>query len=185
MAQRRRRRSKRWVYWLFILLLLVAAVAVCYLVWDAYFRDKEDLQDIPDSSEIEEKKEQRGEPSESEAEFKSESVEKKKVEQYDGGNPNEAEELSGAITYAGVSGSNLMIRVNIDQYLEEGSCSLTLARSGATIYNSIASVIGGPSTSSCEGFDVPVSGLGGGKIEITIKLEANGRSGTIRGEANI
>ena len=184
MAQRRKR-SKRWIYWLIILILLVAAVIVCYKVWDAYFRDKTEEQDLPDSSEVEEEKKEEREITEAEAELKSEAVEKKKVEQYEGNDPNEAEELSGAITYAGVSGSNLMIRMNIDQYLSEGKCELTLSRSGATIYNSIASIIGGPSTSSCEGFDVPVSELGGGKIEITIKLEANGRNGTIRGEANI
>ena len=78
-----------------------------------------------------------------------------------------------------------MIRVNIDQYVGSGSCELTLVRGGATIYNSIASIIGGASTATCEGFDVPVAGLGGGTVEININLSADGRSGTIRGEVGI
>lgn len=181
----RRKRSKRWLYWLLVLILLIAAVVVCYLVWDAYFRDKSEEQDVPDNSKVEESDKKKEEDSKNEGELKSGAVEKKKVEQYEGNDPNKAEELSGVITYAGVSGANLMIRVNIDQYLENGKCSLTLNRAGATIYNSIASIIGGPSTSSCEGFDVPVSGLGGGAVEIIIKLEAGSRTGTIRGEVNI
>ena len=113
-------------------------------------------------------------------------TEKPKVVQYDGDDPNTAEELSGVVTYAGVTDGKLMIRVNIDQYLESGTCDLTLTRGGDSIYSSIASIIGGPSTATCEGFDVPVAGLGGGQVDINISIKsADGRQGSIRGEASI
>ena len=176
---KRRKRSKKWIYWLFTLILLVAAGVVCYLVWDAYFRDKSDQAGSQESSEMVENKE------EAEGELKSESVEKKKVEQYDGSDPNEANDLSGVVTYAGVNNGKLMIRVNIDQYLTEGKCELTLTRGGATIYNSITNIVGSATTATCEGFDVPVSELGGGNVGINIKLKTDGRTGSIQGEANI
>ncbi len=177
---KRRKRNRKWISWLIILILLIGAGTVCYLVWDSYFR-KEDNTVQNESIKEEEKKES----SEAEAELKSETPEKKKVEQYDGEDPNQANELTGVVTYAGVSGSNLIIRVNIDQYLESGQCELTLKRGGANIYSSIASIIGNASTATCEGFDVPISKLGGGNIEININLKANNKAGLIRGEANI
>ena len=53
------------------------------------------------------------------------------------------------------------------------------------INESIANIIGSASTSTCEGFDVPISGLGGGVTKININLSDGERSGVIRGEVNI
>ena len=178
---KRRKRSKKWISWLIILVLLIGAGAVCYMVWDSYFRDKTE----PETSETSDNTESEEQKNDSEAELTSEEPEKKKVEQYDGDDPNNAQDLSGVVTYAGVNNGVLMIRVNIDQYLDSGKCELTLTRGGATIYSSIASIIGSASTSTCEGFDVAMGELGGGNVEINIKLESNGRTGLIRGEANI
>ena len=41
---------------------------------------------------------------------------KDKYDEYAGEDPNEREDLTGVVTYAGVNGNNLMIRVNIDQH---------------------------------------------------------------------
>ena len=112
-------------------------------------------------------------------------IEKEKVTQYDGEDPNTSENLSGVVTYADVVDDQLMIRLNIDQYLDSGECELTLTKDGATIYTSIANIVGGPATATCEGFDVPVEELGGGNIQININLSAGDRKGSIRGEANI
>lgn len=178
---KRRKRSKKWISWLIILVLLIGAGAVCYMVWDSYFRDKTE----PETSETSDNTESEEQKNDSEAELTSEEPEKKKVEQYDGDDPNNAQDLSGVVTYAGVNNGVLMIRVNIDQYLDSGKCELTLTRGGATIYSSIASIIGSASTSTCEGFDVATGELGGGNVEINIKLESSGRMGSIHGEVNI
>lgn len=178
---KRRKRNKKWISWLIILVLLIGAGVVCYMVWDSYFRDKSEPETSETSDDIEGEEQENN----TEIELTSEEPEKKKVEQYDGEDPNLADDLSGVVTYAGVNNGVLMIRVNIDQYLDSGKCELTLNRGGATIHSSIASIIGSASTSTCEGFDVAVGELGGGNVEINIKLESNGRVGSIHGEANI
>jgi len=117
--------------------------------------------------------------------FAEEEVEKKKVVQYEGDDPNKSDELAGVITYAGVNNGVLMIRVSIDQYLTSGTCNLTLNRNGTTIYNSDANILGDVSTATCEGFDIPVAELGSGDVDININLSADGKSGAIRGEVGI
>ena len=109
----------------------------------------------------------------------------KKIIQYEGDDPNKAEELSGVVTYANANGGVLIIRTSIDQYLTEGTCDLTLGRSGDIIYSDTTNIVGDASTATCQGFDVATAGLGEGNIEITINLNANGKSGVIRGEASI
>ena len=176
MAQKRkqkRNKSRKWLYWMVMILLFVGAAAVCYFVWDAYFRVKDDVGDNGSNK------------NEMVAEVKDEADEKEKIVQYEGDDPNEAEELTGAVTYAGVSGDVLMIRTNIDQYLSDGKCELTLTRGGATIYNSIANIISSVATSTCDGFDVPVAELGGGEVDININLSADGRVGSLRGKADV
>ena len=175
----KRKRKKTWISWVILLVLLIGAGVVAYLVWDNYFNDKRNNNEEQKTEQVEEKESNKDE------EEGNRDSEKKKVEQYDGADPNKAETLSGVVTYVGVSGDKLMIRVNIDQYLEGGECRLTLSRAGASIYSSIANVVGNASTATCEGFDVSVSGLGGGVTEISININSGERSGTIRGEVNI
>lgn len=184
MAQKRKR-NKKWISWVILLVLFVAAGAIVFLVWDNYFNDKKGNSQENEKIEKVDKKENNEEKIDDEKDEAEKVVEQKKVEQYDGEDPNKAEELSGAITFAGVVDDKLVIRMNIDQFLESGECGLTLSRGNDTIYSSIAEIIGGPSTASCAGFDVPVSELGGGKIDININLKSNERSGVVRGEANI
>ncbi|MCR5832371.1 MAG: hypothetical protein K6G36_00275 [Candidatus Saccharibacteria bacterium] len=108
-----------------------------------------------------------------------------KTPQYDGGNPNNEENITGVITYAGVSNNQLMIRVNIDQYLNGGECNLILNLNGATKYGASARIIDAASTSTCEGFNVPVSELPSGKYQIQINLTSDRKSGSITGEVSL
>ena len=189
MAQKRKNRknSRKWWTWGLLLVLFVAAAVVCYLVWDAYFKPKSEEGEKGTDTEVEvvEKPVEKSEEVEENEEPEGEVTGKKKVEQYEGEDPNKADELSGIVTYAGVSGSNLMIRVNIDQYLEDGKCRLTLERRERVVYNDVARIAGGATTSSCEGFDVPVDEIGGGEVNIVIDLNAGEKHGVIRGEASI
>ncbi len=187
MVQRRRRKSKKWIYWLLFFVLLIVAGVVCYFVWNEYFNDTE-KGGVKEDAVVEEVDVEGDDKEESEVveeEKEEEIIEKEKVIQYEGDDPNEAEELTGVVTYAGVSGSNLIIRVNIDQFLNGGNCELNLLRNGQVIYGDTASVIGSAATATCEGFNVPVAEVGNGGVEIVIKISSEGRGGTIRGEANI
>ena len=112
-------------------MLLVAAGAICYFVWDGYFREKPEEPQASGTAVVEEDKQE--EQGGSEEKEETPTIEKEEIPQYDGEDPNMAEELSGALTYVGVSGNNLLIRVNIDQYLSSGTCRLELNRGGQVV----------------------------------------------------
>ncbi len=180
MVARRRKRSKKWVSWLIILILLIVAGMMVWLVWDNYFNDDKKTDDGDGNESIiidkEEKKADDGEEQEQKV------VEKEEIMQYDGENPNTANELTGVVTYAGTTGDKLTIRVNINQYLSDGNCVLKLLfEDGATAYNDEVGIIGSASTSTCEGFDVPMAGLSSGDYKIIINLNADDKTGVING----
>ncbi len=179
MAQKRKR-NKKWIYWIVVLVFFVLAGTVVYYVWDSYFRDKSEQSSEQRTEQVEEKKTEEIDEKED-----GNVVEKKKVEQYDGEDPNMADDLSGVVTYAGVSGDKLMVRLNIDQYLDSGSCELVLEKDSSVVYNSVANVISNVSTATCEGFDVPISEIGTGHYVINVNVSAGEKSGIIRGEADI
>ena len=110
--------------------------------------------------------------------------EKQPVVQYSGDNPNEKEQISGAITYIGISNDTLAVRVNIDQYIEEGNCIITLA-GAKTDYAEAARVIDSAATSTCEGFNIPLSVLKDNHLDIIIEVRSDTKQGIIRGEASI
>ena len=182
MAQKRKSR-KDWIYRLLIIVLLVGAGVVMFLVWNNYFKDEK--RDERDTGYVDEKETRRQAGDEKKEKDEAEEVvEGKKVEQFDGDDPNVATELSGVVTYAGVNGDLLMVRVNIDQYLDSGKCELRLMQNGNVTYSSEAGVASGPSTSSCMGFDVPVNDLKG-NYEIIVKLNSGERTGVITGEVGV
>ena len=180
MAQRRR--SRRWVFWMLFVALIAVACGVIYLVWDAYFNNKtvDGGEPEPVVEAVETVAEEKNEDTENE-----EVVEKEKVVQYDGEDPNLAEELTGAITYAGVSGNYLMIRVNIDQYLAGGTCTLGIRQDGGSVYGDTANIVDSAATSTCEGFNVPLSELPGGHYNLVIYLASGEKTGEIHGEVDV
>lgn len=141
--------------------------------------------DEPEATEVENANDVVKHDNETEEEYSERMAEQKKVKQYEGEDPNKAEELSGAVTYAGVNNGVLMIGMNIDQYLSEGNCALSLVRNNSVIYSAEAKIMAEVSTSTCDGFNVPVDNLGNGFTEIIIKLNSGGKTGTIHGEVNI
>lgn len=180
---KKHKKNKKWLTVVMFLVLFIAAAVIVFLVWDSYFKDKKGGgQELETGEQVE--IEDIGENSDELD--NGEIIEKPKTEQYDGENPNEMEVLTGAITFARVSGDNLLIRNNIDQYLESGTCELFLSKEGEIIYNNVANIAGNVSTSTCEGFDVPVSELGGsGAITIKINLDSGEKTGIIWGEIEI
>lgn len=192
MAQKRKRKkNKKRLFWILMLILLVAAAVVVYFVWDGYFKGKDgskkessqEVEKVEERKEGEEKGEEVRE--EDRGQLEDEVEDGKEIVQYDGENPNKAESISGVVTYAGVSGERLMIRVNIDQFLDDGECILNLVRNGSTIYNDTARVVGNVATATCEGFDVPVDGMGGRATDIIITVNSGERTGTIVGKVEL
>lgn len=110
---------------------------------------------------------------------------KKTPTKYEGEDPNTLSSLTGSITSTEVVDETLYVYVNIDQYLSDGTCSLTMT-SGSLSYTATAKLFADVSTSSCEGFAIPVSELSGGKNwSISIDLVSGDKSGVITGETSI
>jgi len=108
----------------------------------------------------------------------------KTPEKYEGGNPNNAESLTGSITSARFSGDKLMIRINIDQYLSGGTCTLILS-DGTNELRQSTNITPVVSTSSCEGFDVQNAEIANFShpIDITVNLVSGEKTGVITGRA--
>ena len=178
---RKRKRSKKWISWLIMLILLVAACVMVYLVWDNYFRD--DMKkggEEPEPAEVVDNK------TEDDTTEDQKPEEKEEIVQYEGENPNNAGELTGVVTYAGVTGEKLVIRVNINQYLSGGSCSLRLVfEDDVAVLEETAQIVDSASTSTCEGFDIPTAGLQSGNYRIYIGLTSGGKTGMINGEVRL
>ena len=177
----RRRRNKRWIGKVVFLVLIILAGVICYFVWDNYFRDKETQEVGGELDEIVDMVEKNETKQEQEVEV----VEKEEIKQYEGEDPNKIEELTGVITYAGVAGDNFLIRVNIDQYLSDGTCELSLMQDGGVVYSDVVEIIDSASTATCAGFNVPVTRLDAGDIGITIRMVSGDREGTINGRAEL
>lgn len=119
-------------------------------------------------------------------ETKQEEKEEEKIipAQNEGEDPNQLESLTGNLTTNRVSNGKLILRVNINQYLSTGICTLTLT-SGGNVITKTANIVAVASTSTCEGFDIPVSELSSGSWQININIKSGDKSGTIIGEQNI
>ena len=103
---------------------------------------------------------------------------------YEGPDANASESLTGSINYAGVIDGKLTIRTTINQALDSGSCAIALTK-GSTTVNRSSNIISNPSSSSCEGFDIPTAELGGGDWSFTIKVTSGNRTGVLKGTAAI
>ena len=106
----------------------------------------------------------------------------KTPEQYEGQDVNQLDKLTGTITYSEKSGDKYRIRVNINQFLKlPGTCKLTVTSGSTVVYTQTVSIISNPSSGSCEGFDIPLSSIPPGDLNIKIEVNANQKTGLIEG----
>lgn len=202
MAAKKHQKNKKITYVVIMFVLFVIAAFVVYLVWEGLFADKKGEGGAAEvektetvirrgSSENGKENDSKNETNDGIDEKKTETetednAKKPKIEQYDGDAPNVYDSLSGVITYAGVAGNKLIVRVNIDQYLEDGRCELSLLKNDMVAYSSAVNLIPDVTTSTCEGFDVPLADLGeNGLVKIKISIASGDKSGVIWGETNI
>lgn len=110
-----------------------------------------------------------------------------KTTQYEGENPNDAQDLTGVITYKGVDNSILYIAVTIDQYLSQnGTCQLTLTgKNTSRTLTASTPAIADVQSSVCQTFEVSTAGLPRDTYTIEIKLNSNDKTGSIRDEVSL
>lgn len=182
------RRRKNWLKYIIIVIFLAVLCGGGFMIWKSFKTEELKVDPgtaepvvtpviVPESDDKkEDKKEETG------------TVEKKvekKVEQFDGGDPNDREELTGVITYAGVSSGNLVIRVNIDQYLTSGTCKLKITGNDGAVYEETVAAVDSAATATCKGFNVATNKLPSGKLSISILVTSGGKTGTIEGEVSL
>ena len=104
--------------------------------------------------------------------------------QNEGTDPNTLENITGAITTSRVSGEKFILRLSIDQFLTTGTCSLKMT-SGDLVYSTSAPIIADASTSTCEGFDIPISALSSGRWVYVVDFTSETKTGSITGEITL
>lgn len=83
--------------------------------------------------------------------------------------PETSDKPSLEITSAQVNGDKLVVRTLLSKVTNEGSCSLSAkTENSGTVYTTSAGVQAVASSSTCKGFDIPVSTLGSGTWKIII-----------------
>lgn len=90
-----------------------------------------------------------------------------------------------AITASAQNGSTLQIRTLISTISTNGICTLTLEKSGRPTVTKTVQVQALAATSTCKGFDVPVSELANGKWKATISFSDNDLTGSVVSEVDI
>ncbi len=99
------------------------------------------------------------------------------------GQPNQST-ISAVINSKNIVNDRVSIRVTISQYLSKGKCNLTLSK-GPLEYKETANIIPNPSSSTCAGFDIPVSKLDPGNWKIKININSEDKSSMISDELEI
>ena len=186
MANYRKKSAHRFLK-IFLALLLLAAAALA--VWYFYFRHP-DTPATPDPTQPQPQSQIQPQTNPPEVSTETNptpetSDDPKHQTQNEGSDPNQSKTLTGVLTRADVANNKLILRVNIDQYLSGGSCSLKLTNAAGKSYEDSANIIDSASTSTCEGFDAPVEKLEKGSWSLSIKLTSGDKEGTISGKVNI
>ena len=113
----RRRNNRKWAIGGVILVVLVIAGIVTFVIWNN--SQEAEQNDEVGITEVEEVKDTEKNDGETEEEYSERMAEQKRVKQYEGEDPNKAEELSGAVTYSGVNNNVLMIQESLITYLRD------------------------------------------------------------------
>ena len=177
-----RKKSFRLVWGIGFLVVAVVIVIVAIVIKNNFNKEYEiDKQqtvsiDSPELKKTEEKSESKPEE---------EVKQKEKAPQYDGESPNKSETLTGLITFSDVVNEKLVIRTNIDQYLQIGNCKLALSKDGTVYYSQTVTIQESVTTSTCDGYEISVSELPKGDLQIDIDLESGEKSGKITGKVSI
>ena len=101
---------------------------------------------------------------------------------YAGEDPNTYNELTGTITFAGISENKFVVSAAIDQYIT-GNCRFEINGPDGSTISADIDIMAGPSSSFCS-YSGPKPEAHG-KYNINIVLTNNNKTGTITGEVEI
>jgi len=92
--------------------------------------------------------------------------------------------LETIITVLEADQNTLYVRSETQGIYAEGSCTLTLTKSGRTITKT-AGVQALPQTTTCKGFNIPRSELSSGTYSVTLKVSAGGKNSVNKDEVSL
>ncbi len=168
-----------------IILLLVFAGLVWALATYLPTSDKEESKEKPTNNNGSQQVDDEKDKPDEEAPKNEDTGDGKTPVQNEGKDPNKLENITGFVTNKSVNADQktLTIRVTIDQFISQaGTCTLSLthATSGKVVTKT-APTFDNPSSSTCQGFDVPLSELSSGNWRINIKVKSQDKLGEISG----
>ena len=112
-------------------------------------------------------------------------IEEKTPTQHEGPSANASASLTGSISYIDTSTrGQLSVRVNIDQFLEDGSCTLYLTQNGNYYYFEVPIILSA-STATCRGFDIDTTDIPSGDYDLRIDLSSGEKTGAINGKVSL
>lgn len=178
--------TKKIIATIVALVLLVLAVALAYSYMNR--QDNKESNINSTSTKSEQIKKETEDRDASTKDKRDESVvhepEKNITPPYSGENIDNSPSLSGSINYKSVVDGNLVIRTTINQVVSGGKCTLKL-RNGSRVFARGSGIVQNPSSSTCEGFSVPVSELGSGNWQIEIFVFSEDRKVTLTDNVTI
>lgn len=98
--------------------------------------------------------------------------------------PSQTTTIPMRITASSQNGDVYQLRTLIEQVVTNGTCTLTLTKSGTKVTKS-APTQALAQSSTCQGFDIPVSELSPGTWQVAISLSGAGITGSTSGTIDI
>lgn len=99
--------------------------------------------------------------------------------------PSQSNDKDVQITAAYINGDTFQVRTLIPTITTSGTCTLTMSAPGQETYTATAGVQALSSSSTCQGFDVPMSSLGSGTWKISVTYTGTASSSTATKEVVI
>ena len=152
--------------------------------------DKDDKEDSDSDADADDSADQTDEQSDDQTADDDPTNGGKTPPRYEGGTVQNSETLTGAINGISVAGDNLSIRVTINQYISDpdGRCELTLTSPSGATYDYWSELVQNPQSTSCYGWDIPLSDFGGnvsGHWTVKVVVNGDGRTGTFTQEVDL
>lgn len=187
----KRRYSKRTTaIWFLVILVLALIAVIVYLL----LLQPRDVKQSKQNTEVQSEQiqpEKNSDPNEP----KPKTEEKEDLEagkthqtpkQYEGTDTAPASTLTGFITFLGKNGSNLTVRITINQLLKEtGTCTLQFVSTSGQKVERTVPTVDNPSSATCQGFDIPLSEIPAGDYQINIDIKTAHQNGNIKGSITI
>ena len=168
--------------YIFLILIFVAGITFLGL---SIFMPKKVKTDDDGLSTVVNETEKKDDPSEVKEKNEGDNPEKT-PKQYEDPGETDKTKINASITKNEVVDGKYYLRITIYEILGEGTCKLHMETDkGDSIDRSAKIIEAGADSSSCEGFDIPTSGISSGSYKFTVTMTSGKKTGTIKGTIKI